>query len=182
MIDGRYAVLLGVLAAAFAAVPCQAETQPYAGLETRAVKSLSDKQIADLRAGRGMGLALAAELNGYPGPSHVLENADALSLSAEQRARVSNLLQAMKDETIPLGEELIAHEARLDDLFAQRAAAPETLDAATAAIGKAQGSLRAAHLRYHIAMIDVLTPQQIGRYQVLRGYANASPQAPAHHH
>ena len=33
-----------------------------------------------------MGLALAAELNGYPGPSHVLELADKLELSAEQRA------------------------------------------------------------------------------------------------
>ncbi|WP_112664040.1 hypothetical protein [Microvirga flavescens] len=39
----------------------------YAGLETRAVKALSDQQVADLRAGRGMGYALAAELNGYPG-------------------------------------------------------------------------------------------------------------------
>ena len=47
--------------------------QPYAGLQARPVKALSDQQIADLRAGRGMGLALAAELNGYPGPMHVLE-------------------------------------------------------------------------------------------------------------
>jgi len=29
------------------------------------IKTLSDRQIADLNAGRGMGLALAAELNGY---------------------------------------------------------------------------------------------------------------------
>ena len=41
---------------------------PYAGLEQRAVKALSEQQIADLRAGRGMGLALPAELNGYPRP------------------------------------------------------------------------------------------------------------------
>jgi hypothetical protein len=38
--------------------------QPYAGMQTRPIKALSDQQIADLRAGRGMGLALAAELNG----------------------------------------------------------------------------------------------------------------------
>jgi hypothetical protein len=42
--------------------------QPYAGLEARAIKALSEQQIADLEAGRGMGMALAAELNGYPGP------------------------------------------------------------------------------------------------------------------
>ena len=40
---------------------------PYAGMQQREVKALSEQQIADLKAGRGMGLALAAELNGYPG-------------------------------------------------------------------------------------------------------------------
>jgi hypothetical protein len=45
-----------------------AET-PYAGLQARQNKSLSEQQVADLEAGRGMGMALAAELNGYPGPA-----------------------------------------------------------------------------------------------------------------
>jgi hypothetical protein len=45
---------------------------PYAGMQTRPIKALSEQQVADLQAGRGMGLALAAELNGYPGPAHVL--------------------------------------------------------------------------------------------------------------
>jgi hypothetical protein len=31
---------------------------PYAGMQHRAVKALSEQKIADLRAGRGMGLAL----------------------------------------------------------------------------------------------------------------------------
>jgi len=55
---------------------------PYAGMQTRPIKALSEQQVADLGAGRGTGLALAAELNGYPGPSHVLELADKLDLSA----------------------------------------------------------------------------------------------------
>ena len=70
--------------------------QPYAGMQTRPVKALSDQQIADLKAGRGMGLALAAELNGYPGPMHVLELAAPLGLSDEQRAKVAGLFDAMK--------------------------------------------------------------------------------------
>jgi hypothetical protein len=41
---------------------------PYAGMQTRPIKALSAEQVADLKAGRGMGLAMAAELNGYPGP------------------------------------------------------------------------------------------------------------------
>jgi hypothetical protein len=37
---------------------------PYAGMQTRPIKALSEQQISDLNAGRGMGLAMAAELNG----------------------------------------------------------------------------------------------------------------------
>ncbi|MEP6837110.1 MAG: hypothetical protein ABJA75_03590 [Bradyrhizobium sp.] len=55
---------------------------PYAGMQDRPVKALSEQQVADLKAGRGMGLALPAELNGYPGPSHLLELADRLNLSS----------------------------------------------------------------------------------------------------
>jgi hypothetical protein len=61
---------------------------PYAGLEQRPIKALSAQQIADLKAGRGMGLALAAELNGFPGPLHVLELAAGLELTDEQRTKV----------------------------------------------------------------------------------------------
>jgi hypothetical protein len=85
---------------------------PYAGMQTRPIKALSDQQIADLRAGRGMGLALAAELNGYPGPSHVLELADRLELSTDQRAGVQRLFDSMKAEAVPLGSKLLEQEDR----------------------------------------------------------------------
>jgi hypothetical protein len=49
---------------------------PYAGLQNRAIKSLSDNDINELRRGGGWGLALAAELNGMPGPAHLLELKD----------------------------------------------------------------------------------------------------------
>lgn len=72
-----------VLALAGTASAQQHGQAPYAGLQQRSVKALSDQQIGDLRAGRGMGLALAAELNGYPGPLHVLEFAEKLGLTAQ---------------------------------------------------------------------------------------------------
>src|SRR5215207_1242204 len=129
---------------------------PYAGMQARPIKALSDQQIADLKAGRGMGLALAAELNGYPGPLHVLEHADALALSPAQRERTKALFETMKAEAMPLGERLIEEETALDRLFATKTAGPSSLDAATRAIGATQGELRAAHLRYHLAMMEVL--------------------------
>src|SRR5215471_12162434 len=95
-----------------------AHSQPYAGMQARAIKTLSDQQIADLRTGRGMGLALAAELNGYPGPSHVLEFADKLELSADQRARVQTLFDSMKAEAVPIGAKLVEREADLDKQLA----------------------------------------------------------------
>ena len=153
--------------------------QPYAGLQHRDVKALSAAQIDDLRAGRGMGMALPAELNGYPGPVHVLELADDLHLSLTQRDAMTALYEAMKGEAVPLGERLIAEEAALDRLFAGKSATAETVEAATAAIGRTQGALRAAHLRYHLATLDVLRPHQVARYAELRGYADGQA---GHHH
>ncbi|HEX2552469.1 MAG TPA: hypothetical protein VHL98_02125 [Microvirga sp.] len=143
---------------------------PYAGMEGRAVKGLSEQQIADLRAGRGMGLALPAELNGYPGPVHVLELAGSLSLTEPQARRVRELYAAMRDEAVPLGERLIAQEAELDRLFAERRATPANLAEATGAIGTTQAALRAAHLKYHLSTVEVLTSEQVRRYAALRGY------------
>jgi hypothetical protein len=148
--------------------------QPYAGLQMRPLKALSDEQIAELKAGRGMGLALAAELNGYPGPVHVLELAESLQLSETQRIKVQQLFETMKAETIPLGEMRIAQEADLDRQFASRAVTEASLVRATQAIGTTQAALRAAHLKYHLATVEVLTPVQIGRYSELRGYANGA--------
>jgi Heavy-metal resistance len=144
---------------------------PYAGMEQRRVKALSDQQIADLKAGRGMSLALAAELNGYPGPLHVLELADALELSDDQRSRTSTLIEAMKTETIPIGEAIILEESALDRLLSEDRVTRSSLDAAVSRISLAQGALRAAHLRYHLAMAELLSPAQITRYVKLRGYS-----------
>jgi hypothetical protein len=101
---------------------------------------------------------------------HVLELADALSLSDAQRDLAKTLFEEMKAETTPLGERIIAEEAVLDRLFADRTITSATLTAATARIATAQGDLRAAHLRYHLAMRDALTPDQIALYDEQRGY------------
>jgi hypothetical protein len=116
--------------------------QPYAGLHNRALKALSDEQLDDLKAGRGIGLALAGELNGYPGPKHVLELAGELNLSDAQRMRAQQLFDEMKAEAIPLGEQIIAAEIDLDRQFSGRTVTPASLTAATTAIGATQGTLR----------------------------------------
>jgi hypothetical protein len=152
---------------------------PYAGMQTRPIKALSEQQVADLGAGRGMGLALAAELNGYPGPSHVLELADKLELSADQRASIQRLVDSMKAEAVPVGAMLIEQEADLDKQFASRTVTPESLKAAIAAVAMTQGELRETHLKYHLSTVDVLSPGQMKRYAELRGYSDKPVK---HHH
>jgi Spy/CpxP family protein refolding chaperone len=172
---------MAVIAFLMSCAPVLAQ-QPYAGLETRSIKTLSEQQIADLNAGRGMGLALAAELNGYPGPMHAIELADRLNLSPEQVARLRALFAAMKAETIPIGARLIAHERSLNDDFAQRTVTPASLEATTREIGATQAALRAAHLRYHLSTAAILTPEQVKRYDALRGYTGAETPAQRQHH
>ena len=153
-----------------AAAQHQHSPSPYTGLEHRAIKALSDQQISDLQAGRGMGLALAAELNGYPGPLHVLELADQIELSDEQRQRVRQLYDAMKAEAVPVGETLIAQESALDRAFAEGSISTATLASLTAQIGETQGRLRAIHLKYHLTTANLLSAHQRHRYAELRGY------------
>jgi hypothetical protein len=169
-------IWLVVVTTVFAA-SASAQT-PYTGMQTRSIKALSDQQIADLGAGRGMGLALAAELNGYPGPSHVLELADPLELSAEQKASVQQLFDAMKAEAVPLGTRLIEQEADLDKQFADRTMTPESLKVSTAAVAATQGMLRETHLRYHLSTAAILNPSQMLKYAELRGYGSGHK----HHH
>jgi Spy/CpxP family protein refolding chaperone len=143
---------------------------PYAGLEQRPLKALSAQEVADLEAGRGMGFALAAELNGYPGPSHVLELAEALDLTAAQRRATEALHAAMTEGAVRAGRDYLAAEAALDRLFADGAAGEAALAAAVAAAASRAGELRRVHLAAHLDMARLLTPEQRRRYRELRGY------------
>ena len=156
--------------------------QPYAGLQERTIKTLSDQQIADLNAGRGMGLALAAELNGYPGPIHAIELAAQLHLSPDQVSKLKSLFEAMKAETIPLGTSLISQERQLNDSFANRTITLTSLESSTHEIGTTQAALRAAHLKYHLSTAEILTPEQVAQYNALRGYKSNEPAHGHHQH
>src|SRR5690606_34924677 len=108
------------LLAVAAGAPCgraqHVPPSPYAGDVTRPIKALSGAEIDAYLTGAGMGLARAAELNHYPGPRHVLDLADSLDLSAEQREQTRAIFDAMQAQAISLGRELVARERSLDSL------------------------------------------------------------------
>lgn len=174
------AIGLILLPLAASAQTHQPAAGPYAGLETREIKALSAEQLAELRDGRGMGLALAAELNGYPGPAHVLELASPLGLSPAQREDIARLVGAMKAEAKATGEKLIAAEVALDRQFATRSVTEASLREGVQAIAAEQAALRAGHLKYHLATVAVLNPDQIAHYDVLRGYKGGTPKTHRH--
>ncbi len=152
-----------------------AAASPYAGWQGRTIKALSAEQIDDLMNGRGMSMALPAELNGYPGPRHVLELADELGLSTDQRAQTRRLFEDMRRRAIELGAQIVEREASLDEMFLSATVSEAMLRETALALGRLSGELRAHHLAYHLAMRDLLDLRQIERYQRLRGYAADPP-------
>jgi Spy/CpxP family protein refolding chaperone len=165
-----------------ALVLAQSVQRPYAGHEQRAIKALSDDEIQALLNGQGMGLAKAAELNHYPGPRHVLDMASQLGLSETQGAETQQIYDRMHREAVRLGNLLIAKERELDRLFASNEIDEPTLQGVVQAITQLQGELRITHLRAHMDMRHILSPDQIAQYDVLRGYGvSGQADAPSTH-
>lgn len=143
---------------------------PYAGQHQREIKSLSDEETRQYLAGAGMGYARAAELNGFPGPMHVLELADKLGLSAEQGAATQRLMDSHKAEARAIGAKRVAAEKALDALFQSGDVDQQKLAAAVREAGDLEGAYRLSHLDTHRQMRALLTDDQAARYKELRGY------------
>ncbi len=144
---------------------------PYAGMQNRAIKSLSEDDIKELRRGGGWGLALAAELNGMPGPAHLLELKDQIPLTADQVSKTQALFDDMRKAAIPAGEQLVAAEAALEAAFARGGVDDAALRRLLAQAESARAQLRFIHLSQHLKTVQYLKPEQIKRYDILRGYA-----------
>ncbi len=94
---------------------------------------------------------------------------------------MQKLFDAMKDEAIPIGEKLIGAEAELDRDFAAGAITEQQLRDQVQAIAALHGELRFTHLKYHLVMAELLTADQVARYNELRGYSShpCRPSVPA---
>ena len=153
------------------AVAEDAPRSPYAGEQAREIASLSEDDLAELAGGGGWGLARAAELNGVPGPAHLLELADEIGLDADQRAAIEAIRDEMRAEAIAAGERFVAAERALDAAFTDAVPDRAELARLVGEAGTARADLRLAHLSAHLRTTPLLTEAQIERYGVLRGYA-----------
>ena len=76
-----------------------------------------------------------------------------------------------KSEVRRLGVQLVQAERELDLGFAGRNIDASQLSALVRRIGELQTAIRDSHLQTHLAQTALLAPEQIARYNVLRGYS-----------
>lgn len=174
MCASRLGLVLAV--ASLCSIDVQAES-PYAGQETRDIKALSAERIEGYLSGAGMGYAKAAELNGYPGPKHVLELADKLNLSDAQRIQTEQLFESMRERAAVLGKQFVEAERRLDQAFASGEIDGEHLTHLLQQAAYLESEIRYAHLSAHLKQVDILDQTQRALYAQLRGYHGAHQHA-----
>jgi hypothetical protein len=174
-------ICVAVLSMIGSAMASDGLTSPYRDSTARDIRALTQREIEDLRAGRGMGLARAAELNSYPGPRHVLDamQAGQLHLTPVQDRTIQVLFDGMSREAQRLGALILTEEQNLEVEFRAGRITEADLLARVARIAALQGQLRAVHLKTHLETRAALTEQQVQHYNELRGYAAGSQ--PEHH-
>lgn len=149
------------------------QTSPYAGQELRDIKSLSDNDLQSLQNGTGEafgGIAKLAELNGYPGPRHVLDMASELQLTDGQRMEIELIYQNMSNKAKSIGAAIIAVEQDMDRSFANKTITEENLKLMLDKSADLYGQLRIVHLSAHLDTVQILTIEQVQMYNTIRGY------------
>jgi len=159
-----------------------AHAQLYAGQHQRAIASFSEDEVSGLREGRGLGFAKPAELNGYPGPLHVLELAVELGLTDEQRKVVEAIFARMKEDARAAGVRYLEAESEVEAAFRSGDATPERIAALVRQADAARAEVRLAHLKAHLETAPLLTVEQRRRYSELRGYSAQDNRQHRHHH
>ncbi len=150
-------------------------TSTYAGQEQRDIKSLSHDDISELQRGGGWGLAKTAELNGVPGPVHLLELKDQIPLTDSQVSELTKIYKTMKTQAIDFGLKLISLEHKLEQHFQKRTINDSILRSSLDEISIVRGRLRYTHLAAHLKTPEILSEAQIRKYNALRGYSSSDP-------
>ncbi|WP_425628605.1 Spy/CpxP family protein refolding chaperone [Vibrio neptunius] len=172
----RKIFILSILAC-FSSITVADSTSSYVGQESREIKALSQEKVRGLLDGNGLGYAKVAELNGYPGPAHVLELSKELQLSEEQKEQTEELFNTMKNNAKVLGSDLITAEKELEIAFVSGEISESKVTSSIQNIALIEGKLRAVHVNAHLVQKAILTPNQVHKYNKLRGYSSKG-----HHH
>ncbi|WP_339721432.1 hypothetical protein [Marinomonas primoryensis] len=175
-------LIVGVIVSALSFSVFANTESPYVGQESRKIKALSQQEIEGYLNGKGLEFAKAAELNQFPGPSHVLKVAKELNLTEEQTRRTQEIFDSMKSKATMLGNQFVEKERELDRQFSSGAINANSLKILLSDIGALQANIRHVHLNAHLDQKALLTKHQIYMYDQLRGYSTPDNNGTKHHH
>lgn len=151
---------------------------PYVKQMNNQIKAITQKDLEGLKKGSGMpfgGMAKAAELNGLPGPRHVLDMSQQVKLTKDQQRKINKIFNKMNSEARKLGAHLIKIERQMDDQMKSGKINSSTLNDLVNKSATVYGKLRYSHLVAHLQTKNVLTKKQIDTYNKIRGYNTNNP-------
>ena len=112
--------------------------------------------------------AAYAEKNGYPGPKHVIDLADKLQLSEEQKGSVKRIYNEMETRAKELGQRIIDLEEELNKAFGDKLVVEKSIRNDVEQIGRLRGRLRSVYFLAHFKTRNVLNDKQVATYIKLR--------------
>jgi uncharacterized protein (DUF305 family) len=140
------------------------------GAPMPAIRGLSPGEAHAIGAGEGAGMARAAELNGIPGPRHVLDLAEQLGLTPGQHAEITAIHATMHEEAIRVGQAYLDAQHAFEQQLRDPARRGQALTTQHPEVTTLHGELQRTHLRAHVATASVLSEEQIATYNTLRGH------------
>lgn len=132
------------------------------------LRTLSDIQYNALINGKDIyGMSLAAELNHYPSPEKVIKFKKQLDLSPIQVNKLIAINKELRRKKLEMGLIIIHNERTLDSIFKYHRLDNGSLIFYANRYGLYQGELRNTILQSCLTAWNLLTPQQIKKYETL---------------
>jgi hypothetical protein len=160
----KKSLLIFLLPLSFSVVKAQTDS----AAKHSPLKTLSDIQYNALINGDDLyGMSLAAELNHYPSPEKIIKFKKQLDLSPIQVNKLMVVNKELHRKKLEMGLIIIHNERTLDSIFKYHRLDNGSLIFYANRYGLYQGELRNTILQSYLTAWNLLTPQQIKKYQAL---------------
>ncbi|HWZ36409.1 MAG TPA: hypothetical protein VNW51_09630 [Mucilaginibacter sp.] len=123
---------------------------------------------AFLKGEAGEDMARIAEINHYPLPDKVLKYKYELDLSPIQVKKITDAANYLHRRRLQIGGSIIDTEHNLDSMFRHNKVQDGNLIFYTNRYGLYQGELKNAFLQACLSTRNLLSPQQMAKYESLR--------------
>lgn len=157
-------LLIGILGSTFAFGQTRTDTSGRSPVRTLSMQQYN----AYLKGEADDDMAMVAEQNRYPMPDKVLKLGNELKLTPVQIQKITDINTQMHRRRLQVGQSIVSNEKTLDSLFKYKKVNDGNLVFYTNRFGLYQGELKNAMLQACWATQQLLSPQQITKYQSLQ--------------